>query len=115
MALTGVFGSWLWSRPVASLADEEDENDQGKEIGHDGYERDLRAAERRIKTLQELTTERWARRGKVYKPPWARSPSDLSQDKPRSEMARPAEHWLFGFRDRELDALRIAVPFSSRP
>ena len=103
MALTGVFGSWLWSRPVASLADEEDENDQGKEIGHDGYERDLRAAERRIKTLQELTTERWARRGKVYKPPWARSPSDLSQDKPRSEMARPAEHWLFGFRDRELE------------
>ena len=58
--------------------------------------------------LERLTSQTWAKKGKIYKP-WGRSLSDLKakDGKPKADlMEYPQENWLFGFRDRALERNR---------
>ena len=68
-------------------------------------ENQQRENQTKLVELERLTSQTWAKKGKIYKP-WGRSLSDLKakDGKPKADlMEYPQENWLFGFRDRALE------------
>jgi class 3 adenylate cyclase len=64
----------------------------------EGYslESEQKEIEEGIRTLERITSQKWAKKGKLYKPC-----DSLSQS--QEESLYPSQHWLFGFKDRNLE------------
>ena len=63
--------------------------------------------EKGLKTLERITSQKWAKKGKVYKP-WssdfnASLEEDDDSNAKKDKVLHPKEHWLFGFADRKLE------------
>ena len=64
-------------------------------------ETEQKEIEQGIRTLERITSQKWAKKGKVYKPTqdvFSDSLSSVGED-----CFYPKQHWLFGFKDRELE------------